>query len=167
LSSPPSCPSQSPYTAFDDVDVLEDKEALFFDFEKDVRFVNAGTTEKVSLINEFKGIENETYQDRPGCLLANAVSIGSGMDLTPADVIIMGDIDWIVQAMQQVGGRIRRAKMTQKAKFTEVYRLLCFHDQIRIQWWMNQRVISHDSIRNELARGGKGKAAAERSDEEV
>ena len=72
----------------------------------------------------FKGTNKEGYQEQSGGLLAGAAMIGSGMDLTPGDSIIMGDIDWTVQTMQQVGARVRRATLTQLARFTHSHKNL-------------------------------------------
>jgi hypothetical protein len=126
----------------------------FSAYETDVVFVNSHTKEKIDTINTFKGIDNADYQDKPGCLLAAASQIGSGMDLVPADCIIMIDSDWITQTIEQTSCRVRRAKMTQKALKTEVYRMMCYTKKIRLQLWMDKRNLSRNTIRAELAKCG-------------
>jgi hypothetical protein len=131
-------------------------DAKFEDFDEDFVFLNSHVTigDRIALVEKFKGDPHEEYQDRPGGMLASAASIKSGIDLVPGDNIIMGDLDWLVQDVHQVGSRVRRAEMVQLAPFTQVFRVVCFSKEIRVQWWMNQRVLSHDTIRQELINAG-------------
>ncbi|THV91127.1 hypothetical protein D6D27_05451 [Aureobasidium pullulans] len=93
----------------------------FSDFEKDIVFVNAQTKDKAACFDLFKGTGDDVYADQPGCLMATATQVDSGLSLTPADVVIALDTGWIIQMLIQISGRVRRAEMSQKAPFTEMF----------------------------------------------
>jgi hypothetical protein len=68
-------------------------------------------------------------------MLASASSIKSGIDLVPGDSITMGDLDWPVQDIHQVGSR---AVMVHIAPFTQVFRIVCYPDTVayllKVSW---------------------------------
>jgi hypothetical protein len=124
------------------------------DFDEDVAFLNTQTAEKLEVINRFKGVGNVEYTDKPACLVASAPQIGTGTDLVPAADMVSMDMDWIIQTIIQVSGRIRRAEMSQKAAVTTLYRIMCYSDIIRLQRWMNDRILNNNTVREELAKCG-------------
>ncbi|THX68146.1 hypothetical protein D6D04_10663 [Aureobasidium pullulans] len=123
----------------------------FSDFEKDIVFVNAQTKDKAACFDLFKGTGDDVYADQPGCLMATATQVDSGLSLTPADVVIALDTGWIIQMLIQISGRVRRAEMSQKAPFTEMFMFVCHHPNIRLHKWMLSRILSNESMRKELA----------------
>lgn len=137
-------------------------DAKFEDFDEDFVFLNSHVTigDRIALVEQFKGDPHEEYQDRPGGMLASVASIKSGIDPVLGDNIIMGDLYGLVQDVHQIGSRVRRGEMVHLAPFTQVFHIVCFSKEIRVQWWMDQHVLSHDTISQELINAGADEKTA-------
>ena len=70
--------------------------SAFNDFNKDITFINVQTKDKTDVFDNFKGIGDKEYSNKPRCLLAAASQINSGLSLTPTNIVIVLDPNQII-----------------------------------------------------------------------
>lgn len=67
---------------------------------------------------------DEYIRDEPLVLVCSTSKLAVGVNLCPSDAMILVDHHWQVAKVIQFSGRVRRIGTTQKAKFTELVRLV-------------------------------------------
>lgn len=78
---------------------------------------------KDEIIQRFSRTSPE-YDSSVVILAAVASAVKEGHSLTPADVIVIIDQEFLSSSVKQCTGRVRRSKLKQPAEFTESYRLV-------------------------------------------
>ena len=79
------------------------------------------------------------YQDKPFILSAAASTILNGVNLLPADVVVLIDGEWSPEKQIQVGSRVRRNRTIQAALRIETFRLIPVSDYCHLGTWLAAR----------------------------
>ena len=87
----------------------------------------------------------------PHVIVVSYAAMRSGIELVPADCMILMDGCWQAALIEQVIGRLRRPRNVQKSRLVEVYRIIAATPWLDCQDWFVKRNYSVADLRNAVA----------------
>jgi hypothetical protein len=128
-------------------------------YQSTVSASNINGPEDVAIVGGWMTIKerNEIFErfrkddSGPHVIVVSYAAMRSGIELVPADCMILMDGCWQAALIEQVIGRLRRPRNVQKSRLVEVYRIIASAPWLDCQDWFVKRNYSVADLRNAVA----------------